>query len=119
MCGILLFPALSPSSIAVIASAASPPLVHVLTASPYDDGSVRVSGQDVSVLRERQARHVLGTVTGRLEYPVAFVQGAAGVQRPKTDVTLAASDDLVALERMEFGGHHRVHRTLKQLQHSD
>lgn len=50
-----------------------------LTASPHDDGSVGVSGQDVPVLRERQARHVLRTVAGRFEYSVPLVQGVSGV----------------------------------------
>lgn len=87
--------------------------VRVLTASPYDYGSVRVSGQDVSVLREGQTSHVLGTVAGGLEYSVSLVQGTSGIQCPETDVALAAGDDLVALQWVEFRSHHSVHRTLQ------
>lgn len=85
---------------------------RTLTASPGDDGPVRIAGQDVTVLRERQTRHVLRTVPSGLEYAVALVQGAARVQCPETYVTLAAGHDLVAFQRMEFRGYHRVHGTL-------
>lgn len=88
----------------------------LLTASPYNDGPVRISGQDVSVLSERQARHVLRTVTGRFEYTVSFVQGITGVQGPETDMTFAASDDLIAFQGMEFGGNDRVHWSLNEQQ---
>lgn len=67
----------------------------LLTTTPHDNGPVGISRQDVSVLSESQTRHILWTVAGRFEYPIALVQGVAGVQSPEANVTLAASDDLI------------------------
>lgn len=86
----------------------------VLTTSPYDDRPVGISGQNVPILRERQARHVFRTVPCGFEHSVTLVQSTTSIQSPETDVTLTAGHYLITFQRMKFRGYHRVHRALKK-----
>lgn len=83
------------------------------TSSPNDDIPVRVAGEGVPGVGERQARNVLRFVPA-LENTHPLVQSAILIHHPEADVGFAASDDAVPLQRVEFRCDHRIHGALRR-----